>query len=197
VDGLRAHLDRGSMHYVALGDRHSTTDVADGRVWYSGAPEPTDYDEVDPGNVLLVDVTAQQCTVTPRAVGTWRFVRRLVELTGADDVDELARWLDGLPDKATTIVKLSLVGHLSLAEMARFETLLEHHADLLGALETWDRHSDLVVMPDLGDLDHLGLAGFAREALEDLRSMAVADDADAVTARDALGLLYRLGSGAA
>ena len=51
------------MHYVALGDRHSTTEVGGtGRIWYSGAPEPTAYDEIDPGNVLIVDLSADAVT---------------------------------------------------------------------------------------------------------------------------------------
>ena len=39
-------LSEGKIHYVAMGDRHSTTSVGDtDLVWYSGAPEPTDFDE--------------------------------------------------------------------------------------------------------------------------------------------------------
>ena len=50
----RSESRRALSHYVALGDRHSTTNVGTtGRVYYAGAPEPTDYDETDPGNVLI------------------------------------------------------------------------------------------------------------------------------------------------
>src|SRR3954447_1865214 len=52
---VRAALAAGKAHYVALGDRHSTTEVAP-RVWYSGAPEPTAFVETDPGNVLVVEI---------------------------------------------------------------------------------------------------------------------------------------------
>jgi DNA repair exonuclease SbcCD nuclease subunit len=194
VEALRAHLRDRRIHYVALGDRHSTTDVADGRVWYSGAPEPTDYDEVAPGNVLVVDLDGGECSVTTRSVGTWRFIHHRAELTGDDDLDLLDRWFDAVQDKSRVIVKLSLVGQLSLRQMARLETLLEHQSDLLGAIERWDRRSDLVVLPDRDDQDDLGLVGFAREALDDLRSAALGDEDGAATARDALGLLYRLGS---
>src|SRR5439155_2813930 len=41
------------IHYAALGDRHSLTPVGGtGRIWYAGAPEPTDFDEREPGHVL-------------------------------------------------------------------------------------------------------------------------------------------------
>ena len=45
--------------------------------------------------------------------------------------------------------------------------------------------------PDAADLDHFGLSGFAREALADLREMAESGE-EALAARDALALLYRL-----
>lgn len=52
-------LTRQAIHYVALGDKHSLTQVgSSGRVWYSGAPEVTNFDDVepDPGHVLVVDI---------------------------------------------------------------------------------------------------------------------------------------------
>ena len=58
-------------------------------------------------------------------------------------------------------------------------------------METWERRSDLVVIPDDADLDHFGLSGFAHEALLDLRKMAESGE-EALVARDALSLLYRL-----
>ena len=52
-------LDRGVVQYVALGDKHSVTQVGNSsRVWYSGSPEVTNFDDVepDPGHVLIVDI---------------------------------------------------------------------------------------------------------------------------------------------
>ncbi len=194
---VEAALADGRIHYVALGDRHSTTDVgSSGRVWYSGAPEPTDYDEVDPGNVLRVEVSADHVSVEPRRVGTWRFIRQHFDLAGAPDRERVERFLADLPDKHRTIVKLALVGQLSLAEMARLEVALENASDLLGALERWERRSELVVLPDEGDIDGLGLSGFAADALADLRELGAGSGPEAVEARDALGLLYRLVGGA-
>ncbi|MBK5222080.1 MAG: exonuclease SbcCD subunit D [Acidimicrobiia bacterium] len=190
-----ATLASGCAHYVALGDRHSTTQVGtSGRIWYSGAPEPTDYDEVDPGNVLVVEASTTHIQVTPVALGTWRFVRRSVPLDSVADIDQLGQWLDSLPGKARTIVKLSLVGTISLTASARLDEVLEHHSDLLGALEIWARHTDLVVLPDELDLDEFDLGGFAKEAVADLHQSAVGGAPEAEAARDALALLYRLAS---
>ena len=64
LERLEERISAGLIHYVALGDRHSTTNVGTtGRVYYSGTPEPTDYDETDPGNVLIVDLSADQVDV--------------------------------------------------------------------------------------------------------------------------------------
>jgi DNA repair exonuclease SbcCD nuclease subunit len=191
---MEAAVAAGAVHYVALGDRHSTTEVGGtGRIWYSGAPEPTDYDEIDPGNILVVELsTTGAATVERHRVGTWQFVRRDFDVTGTEDCQKVEHFLDEIADKARTIVKLSLVGQLSLADMDRLELALDHASDLLGALERWERRSDLVALPDDDDFEGLGLSGFAAEGLEDLRELGSGGGGEAVTARDALGLLYRL-----
>lgn len=188
-----AALAAGQIHYLALGDRHSTTSVgSSGRAWYSGAPEPTAYDEVDPGHVLVVDVSADDVAVARHAVGTWRFVRRDAALDSIQDVEDLSTWLGGLASKDRTIVKLSLVGALSLAAAARLEEVLDHHADLFAAIESWERHRDLVVVPDVVDVESLGVGGFVRDAVTDLQAVASGGGPDAAVAGDALTLLYRL-----
>ena len=192
LERLEERISAGLIHHVALGDRHSTTKVGTtGRVYYSGAPEPTDYDEIDPGNVLIVDLGADNVNVVVRHIGTWRFLRRDWQLSSDKDIETLEEWLSGLEDKDRTIVKVSMVGQVSVAQKARLDELLEHHADLLAAIETWGRHSELVVIPDDADLDHFGLSGFASDALAELHMMAGQGE-QAPVARDALALLYRL-----
>ena len=189
---LEEKIEAGLIQYVALGDRHSTTDVGStGRVWFAGAPEPTDYDEVCPGNVLLVDVDANKVNVEARRVGTWRFESRGWELSGDEDIEVLGEWLSGLKDKDRAIVKLRMVGQVSLAQKARLDAMMEYNDELFAALERWERRSDLIVIPDEMDHERLGLSGFAREALDELSEMAESGG-DSLTARDALALLYRL-----
>lgn len=197
VAAVEAALADGRIHYVALGDRHSTTAVGtSGRIHYSGAPEPTAFVELDPGNVLLVALGADgAASVAPRRVGTWSFASHYAHLTGAAGVDALRQFLDGLPDKGRTIVQLTLEGQLTLTDKARLDVALEDHADLFAALFTWDKKSDLVVLPDDGDLAGLDLSGFARDAVADLRRQA-ADPDHPADAQDALGLLFRLASSA-
>ncbi len=195
---LEAKINEGVIHYVALGDRHSTTDVgASGRIWYSGAPEPTNYNETDPGNVLIVTLDANnpndKPSVEKRQTGTWRFERRERELSSDADIDAVEEWLAGLPDKSRTIVKLALVGQVSVGQKARLDDLLEHYEDLLAALESWDRIKELEVIPDDADLEHLALSGFAAQAVSDLGKKAESsDEQEAVAARNALALLHRL-----
>ena len=191
---LEERIEAGEIHYVALGDRHSTTNEGtSGRVWYSGAPEPTNYDEIDPGNVLVVELDRDRLQVESRRVGTWVFRSSERDLTSDADIDALQEWLAALEDKERTIVKLSLVGQVSIAQKARLDRLLDGFAELLAALEIWDRRSDLVVIPDESDIESLGLSGFAHDALRDLQGLArSADESAAVTARDALALLHRL-----
>ena len=68
-------LKEGKIHYLALGDRHSVTEVGKtGRIWYSGTPEPTDYDEVKSGYALIAEVDENKATVRPIKTGTWSFI---------------------------------------------------------------------------------------------------------------------------
>ena len=197
--GLEAALHDGRVHYVALGDRHSTTgESVDGRIWHAGAPEPTDYDEVDPGNVLVVELTDGRCSVTPKRVASWTFLRERFDLTGAADVEALRAWLESVPDKGRTVVKLAKVGTLSLRDHAVLEGVLEHFADLFGAIEDWPGQTELVLLPDDADFGALGLVGFARDAVGDLKATVEGGDAvQAAVAGEALALLYRLRGSAA
>ncbi|HZE17947.1 MAG TPA: exonuclease SbcCD subunit D, partial [Mycobacterium sp.] len=81
LSGLEDALARGVVHYAALGDKHSPTDVGgSGRVWYSGSPEVTNFDDLEPdsGHVLVVDIDDEDprraVTADARQVGRWRFL---------------------------------------------------------------------------------------------------------------------------
>ena len=100
--------------------------------------------------------------------------------------------LDAVPSKPTAVVKLSLRGTLSLATSALLEDVLEHNRMTFASLNTWERHTDLIVAPDDADLADLDVSGYVREALTDLRAEAAGTGEQALVAQDALNLLYRL-----
>ncbi len=188
-------LDDGRIHFVALGDRHSRTDVGtSGRVWYPGAPEPTDFDEVDPGHVLVVELGTGTCVVDAHQIGTWHFEEHRHELAGAADIEQLGRWFDALPAKDRTAVRLSLVGSLGLADHACLLDLIDHQAQVLASVQRWAKRSDLVVLPSDEDLGRLDLHGFAARACDELRAAVAAGGDEGQLAAGALALLHRLAS---
>lgn len=188
--GLEEKIEAGWIHYAALGDRHSKTEVGEtGRVWYSGAPEPTDFREVDPGHVLVVSLGSDWVDVEGRRVGEWRFLGREWEITGDADVDALDQWLTDLRPKERTIVRMTVGGYVSLKQQARLAELLEDHDAPLAALDVDDRA--LLASPDETDVEEFGVSGFALKAFQDLTELTEGGE-DASVARDALVLLRRL-----
>ncbi len=179
-------IDERKIHYVALGDRHSVTKLRD-RIWYSGTPEPTAFRETEPGHALIVDLDESDCKVSRRPVGRWSFVKRTWVLAGQADIDALGLWLDEIPTKDTTVLKLRLKGTLGLAERAALDRTLADAQALFAGLE---RRDDLAIAPGDLDLAALGLSGFARSTLDEL-ARRKGDEA----AGDALALLYRLAGG--
>src|SRR6516225_10505993 len=98
-------LASGAVHYVALGDKHSLTQVGgSGRVWYSGSPEVTNFDDVEsnPGHVLVVDIDEtdpqRAVTVTAKHVGHWRFVTLHRQIDTDRDIADLDVNLDQMTD---------------------------------------------------------------------------------------------------
>jgi DNA repair exonuclease SbcCD nuclease subunit len=187
-------LAEGRVHYVALGDRHSTTQVGDtGAIWYAGAPVATDFDEQLPSQALLVELRpGARPEVRALPVGGWRFVSEARDLADTEDVKALGRWLTGQPEKERTVVRLALVGTLALAARAGLDDLLEEHRELFASLSFWERHTDLVVQPEAPDAEALGLAGYAREVWDGLAARTRSGGAQGEEAADALALLYRL-----
>jgi DNA repair exonuclease SbcCD nuclease subunit len=193
LSAMEGAIAEGRVHYIALGDRHSRTQVgASGRIWYSGSPEPTDHDETDPGHVLVVTLDDGAVDVAPHRVGTWSFVRHEVRLDQPDDLDSLAAWLDARTDKDRTVIRLCLVGTLTLREHARLDELLDARVPLFATLERWANASELLVLPDTVDAAELDVTGFASNALVELGLAAASPRDDSRAASDALALAFRL-----
>lgn len=186
-------IAEGRFHYLALGDRHSLTSVgASGRIWYSGTPEVNDFDEVDPGQILVVEIGPDGVVATPHRVGRWRFLEERAAVSSAEDIEALGRRLESLPDKDRTVLKFGFVGTLTLRQHARLEEIVADARDLFAAVVDLESGSELVVVPDDSDFADLSLAGFAATAVERLRARTTTSSPEAAAARDALALLVRL-----
>jgi DNA repair exonuclease SbcCD nuclease subunit len=206
--GLEDALGCGAVHYVALGDKHSVTDVGNtGRVWYSGSPEVTNYDDVEPqpGHVLVVDIDEtdplRPVTVDAPKVGRWQFSTLSRQVDNNRDVADLDLNLDLMPDKERTVLRLALIGSLTVTDRASLDACLDKYSRLFASLRVWDSHSDLAVIPADGEFTDLGIGGFAAAAVEELVETARTGAGDtAGDAQAALALLLRLtdhGRGAA
>jgi DNA repair exonuclease SbcCD nuclease subunit len=197
---LEGALAGGALHYVALGDRHSLTRVGDsGRVWYSGSPEVTNFDDVesDPGHVLIVDIDESDprraVTVESRHVGHWRFVTLHRQVDTNRDITDLDVNLDLMTDKERTVVRLALRGSLTVTDRAALDACLDRYARLFAWLGLWERRSELAVIPADGEFTDLGIGGFAAAAVEELVATAREGHTEsAVDAQAALALLLRL-----
>jgi DNA repair exonuclease SbcCD nuclease subunit len=192
LEVLEAAIHDHRVQFVALGDRHSATEVGTtGRIWYPGAPEPTAYVEQEPGKALVVEVEDGRVNVERRQVGRWTFRQEVFDVGGGADLETVLRWLEAPRDKAHTIAKIALRGTLTLAERTRLEGALEAAAATYAALESWERHQDLTTSPDQDDLEAMEVGGFVADAVTELREVAAGSGADAEAAGDALALLYR------
>lgn len=194
---LEALINNGFIDYVALGDRHSTTSVGStNRIWYSGTPVATDYDEIDPNNILLVELSSNDLIVTPKTIGTWHFVKKVFEISSSIDLNRVEEFLSELPNKPTTIVKFGFRGTVSIESKARLESILSDASELIGALEVSERQSDLVIIPDQLDLAQINLVGYAAQTFEELYNLASTNGPESQKAQRALALFYRLAKGA-
>lgn len=207
---LDAAIEQGVIDYVALGDTHSTASLsASKRVWFSGAPETTDYfdrtpgvagGEVDSGNALLVTVDKDglhaQVEVEKVPVGTWTFEARSWEVTGADDVADVVADLKAYPEKDRAVIKYALTGTLGLEDTRTLERELADLEPVFAALYPRERLMSLHLEPGDEEMENLPLTGFAKEAMRELVGQAAGDsaasDARRATARDAVNLLFRL-----
>lgn len=197
VAALERALDEGKIHFVALGDRHSLTKVGSGdRIWYSGTPEATDFREVQSGYALIVEIADGSVNSKGIQIGQWRFLEReRVDLNTADDVEAFRKSLEEIENKDRTVVRLNLVGSLSLTLNSTLQNHLLAAKDVFGAFEV--RDDALLVLPDDTDFANLGFSGFADGTVQRLRRKIQEGGDEGTVAREALILLLRLARGAA
>ena len=209
LSGLEAALGAGVIDYVAMGDTHSAGPIgATGRVWFSGAPEVTDFHdrrdnveggEVNSGKALVVGVDKRsaadsEVSVDERTVGEWTFDALHFEVSDSSDVKDLLDQLEAYPEKSRTVVKYSIAGTLGLEATRELEEGLAAKENVFGALYERERLMDLHLEPSDEELTDLPLSGYARDAMSTLLEMASVptDPEGAASARDAVNLLFRL-----
>ncbi|HAN28090.1 MAG TPA: DNA repair exonuclease [Haliea salexigens] len=189
---LEQALAQGQVHYVALGDRHSLTNVGNsGRLCYSGTPLVTDFDEVDPNKALLVELDTDTCSLTPLNTGIWEFQALQRDINAPEDLAAFAQWLDAIRGKECTVLKVGFTGSVNLALAAELDALLEAQSHVFASLKRRARTTDLAVIPDALDDNAIALSGYADATWKALLARAASDD----TATDALRLMYRLAGG--
>jgi DNA repair exonuclease SbcCD nuclease subunit len=194
---LERAISEGKIHFVALGDRHSLTKVGSGdRIWYSGTPEAADFSEIQSGHALVVEIDEGRLSTKAVQVGQWRFVEwNRVDLNTAEDVEALRESLESVERKELTVIKLRLVGSLSLSLKDALQNHLLAVTDVFGAFEV--REEELLLLPDDADFVDLGFSGFADAGVKQLRAKMEGGGEEGVLARDAMMLLLRLAKGAA
>ena len=190
---LEQALAEGQVHYVALGDRHSLTNVGNsGRLCYSGTPLVTDFDEVEPNQALLVELANDTCTLTSLNTGFWEFQALQRDINAPEDLAAFAQWLDAVRGKECTVLKVGFTGSVNLALAAELDALLDSQSHVFASLKRRARTTDLAVIPDALDDNAIALSGYADATWKALLERAASDD----TATDALRLMYRLAGGA-
>ena len=214
---IEGSISNGLVSYVGLGDRHSATSVdKSGKllafknvkeggvlpVYYSGSHESTDYDELDSGNILIVEVDSNRhVSVEKRQVGKWKLIeastlQNPTRLRSKADIDVLADYIHGLEDPRETAVKIYLDSELYLEDdMYRKQLFEQWHEELLAGFKV----SENANMPEprikedpLEFVIPQNIKGFVRETYQQLRDEAVEDAPGAEVAYEAFSILTSL-----
>ncbi len=162
---------RAGLQYLALGDWHGAARIS-ADTWYSGTPEPDQFPDNEPGFALAVTVDGPQLVnveKVPTAEFTWmRLERSIHSLADLSAIERDLRPVTGT--LAKTLVRLSLGGHLSLADRAALDLWREEWSARLRVLEIDDKK--LTVTSGSSDFESLGLSGPLLEAAKHLAAMS-------------------------
>ncbi|QGU01758.1 exonuclease subunit SbcD [Corynebacterium kalinowskii] len=200
LEFVESCLADGEISYLALGDTHSAGPVgASGKVWFSGAPEVTDYLELstgggenNSGHALVVRVSdSHEVDVTEVQVGTWRFEAITRDINSWEDALAFIRELEAYENKSEVAIKYALRGSMDLTTMRFLETELDRLEPIFAALYARERLMDLHLDPGEEDLEAMNVTGYQADALTELIAKAQAGP-EQQAASDALRLMFRL-----
>ena len=143
----------GTIQYLALGDQACVTeDGSTGRISTREHPRHR-LSRGRPQRGARRRLEQPRGGEVPRhKVGGWAFVTQTFDVNSREDVEAVAAWLRKIESKDKTVIKLSFVGTISLREKALLDEELEQAGDLFAALDTWERKTELAVLPDESDL---------------------------------------------
>jgi DNA repair exonuclease SbcCD nuclease subunit len=211
---IKESLDKKHVQYVALGDRHSATsvdsngklipfkNVKDGGVlpvYYSGSNEATDYDELDSGKVLIVDIAPnREVLVEKVVVGKWNLVeastlQKPTILRNREDIQALETYINAIENHRETAVKIYLDSELYLEDdIYRKELFRQWHDELLAGFkvsENKDMSEPRIKQDPLEFQIPSKLKGYVRETYQELRDEAVGEGSESEVAYEAFSLL--------
>ena len=201
--------ERARLDYLALGDWHGMKAI-DARTWYSGTPEPDRFRNNAAGQVLVVDLAANEAAdhsahqsahhsanqsanhavnqppiVEAVAVAGHRW--QSVDWTYAvpSDLDQLETQLAALTDQ--DVLAITLAGRLDLETRRALQRLLDIAESRVAAFDAdWQ---GIALAPTEADLAALAADGYVAEALATLRAGADSDPVDARAFELLAGLL--------
>jgi DNA repair exonuclease SbcCD nuclease subunit len=179
------------LDYLAIGDTHSYRVVQDDPpVVYPGAPEPTAFDEVDPGHVVLVCFTRTRGRPLLRKlrVARWRWRDETIRDMGTLRV--LAA-----EDLNATVLRLAFDIEVDLRERDEIERILDDLAGnearhgRAGVLDA-DRAGIRIQISSVAGAFPVNLPPVLQTVVDKLRGVAAGGDPDAT--RRARIALYKL-----
>jgi DNA repair exonuclease SbcCD nuclease subunit len=211
---VKESISKNLVQYVGLGDRHSATsidslgkhlpfkNVKDGGVlpiYYSGSHEATDYDEIDAGQILIIDIAPnKEISVEKVKVGKWNLIeastlQKPTVLRNREDLDELEKYIDAIDDHRQTVIKIYLDSELYLEDDSYRKELFRHwHEELLAGFKVSDNKdmpAPRIKQDPLGFKIPANLKGYVRDSYQALRDEALSESSEAEVAYEAFSLL--------
>lgn len=160
---------RSDLAYLALGDWHGRREI-DPLTYYSGTPEPDDFDREVSGVALRVHLNGESPDVADVPIGRYHWAAESWSLSSAEELDGLLAALAPAVERRNLVARLRLSGLLTLAERVvvrdRLESELAHEVRWLDL-----NLDDLYARPtdaDLADIDANGVLRVAAERLQGL-----------------------------
>lgn len=131
-----------SLDYLALGDWHGFVERGD--TVYPGTMEQTSFDELDPGNVAIVEISdaGAKPVVTKKRVGLLKWSEHRPEIHDETDVDKLRESLASNGSLDNHMVRVAPIIHPDVSEgaMLRLAELREEILDEVFYLD-WDEET--------------------------------------------------------